>query len=115
MHAAGYLTVDVHLRRARLAAHAVALDIGVFTAAFADHLFQQFAHGLGGFSPDGAGHHLRRGALQNTAVLIQNGGDDIGFISLPPLTTEEKAVIIWIGVTATLWPKPMRAKSTFLT
>ena len=90
MHAAGYLTVDVHLRRARLAAHAVALDIGVFTAAFADHLFQQFAHGLGGFSPDGAGHHLRRGALHNTAVLIQNGGDDIGLHQLAAIDHRRK-------------------------
>ena len=34
---------------------------------------------------------------------------------LPPLTTEQTALSSCSGVTATDWPKPMRARSTRLT
>ena len=51
-------SVHIHLRRAGLAADAVALDVGVATAAVGDDVLQKLPHRIRGLLGDGlAAHH----------------------------------------------------------
>ena len=77
MHVAHDLAFLVHLRRAGLAADAVALHLRVLAAALRHHAFEQFAHGRGGLRGNRRGNDVRLRALHDVSVLVQHFLDDI--------------------------------------
>ena len=76
------LAVHILLRRAGLAADAVARDVGVAAAAVFDGVFEQLTHGGGGLFRNRRADDFLFKALHHFAVIVQIGADDVGLEQL---------------------------------
>ena len=70
--------VHIHLRRAGLAADAIALDVGVAAAAVGDDVLQKLPHRIRGLLGDGLAAHHGLPPLDDLAVFGAYLRDDVG-------------------------------------